>query len=166
LAAGAEVTGPTENCQSSEEIKARLREWVLDHRPNVVHLNCGLHDLRRDPGAEGSRITLADYSANLEQIFASLTAARVGTLVWATTTPIDEARHQARRPSQRAESDFVAYNSAAEAVAKRFGLVVNDLYGAVVAAGKAMLLADDSVHFTPRGYELLAHHVGLAIGRA
>src|SRR5271167_2117354 len=47
LSGKAVVISPAENGGDSANVLAHLDEWVLRQKPNVVHLNCGLHDLKR-----------------------------------------------------------------------------------------------------------------------
>jgi hypothetical protein len=67
LAGRAVVEGPTENCESSRVLRSMLRVWVPD-RPDVVHVNCGLHDVRYDPGSEHENVPIAEYEENVEAI--------------------------------------------------------------------------------------------------
>lgn len=46
LAPDLDVWGPSENCGNSASVLAHIDEWLADQRPDVVHLSCGLHDLR------------------------------------------------------------------------------------------------------------------------
>jgi len=46
LAGRAQVWGPPENSGDSVNVRRHLEEWVLSRRPTVVHLNCGLHDIK------------------------------------------------------------------------------------------------------------------------
>ena len=41
------VVSPPENGGDSANVLAHLDEWVLKQKPDIVHLNCGLHDLKR-----------------------------------------------------------------------------------------------------------------------
>ena len=52
-------------------------------------------------------------------------------VVFATSTPIDEARHNATRPGRRYAADVASYNVVALEVTTQLGIPVNDLYRAV-----------------------------------
>ena len=43
----AEVWGPEQNGGDSANVRAHLEEWALSRPAAVLHLNCGLHDLKR-----------------------------------------------------------------------------------------------------------------------
>ena len=57
-----DVWAPAENGGTSRNVLAHLDEWVISRRPDVVHVNCGLHDIRREFGAEPA-VPLAEYPA-------------------------------------------------------------------------------------------------------
>lgn len=165
LAGEVDVWGPAENCGSSREIRERLQDWVLAREPDVLHLNCGLHDLRHDPDSPTPAVSPEEYGANIEHIL-TVVAARLRTrVIWATITPINQVWHESNRASRRYEADVVAYNAVARAVVERFGAEINDLYAAVTDAGTNALLKHDGVHFTDEGYRFLGHQVTGAVRR-
>ena len=156
------MSSPAENCESSAVVRSHLDSWVVGSGADVIHFNCGLHDLRINPGSEAPAITKFEYAANLEHIFRGI-ASLDCPIIWATTTPVNEGRHEASRPSRRREADVDRYNEIGLEVAARHGAVINDLYAAVGDAGRDELLADDGVHFTEGGYAVLAGCVEAAI---
>ena len=89
LAGRAEVWSPEENGGDSRNVLAHLDDWVFSRQPGLVHVNCGLHDLKRAFGAE-SEVPLAEYERNVRQILQRLQRELDGGVVWATTTPVDE----------------------------------------------------------------------------
>ncbi|BDT66416.1 hypothetical protein os1_05780 [Comamonadaceae bacterium OS-1] len=157
------VTAPAENCQSSVEVRANAHAWIVAANPDIVHLNCGLHDLRMDAGASTHRVPIDAYAENLEAIFNLVASSGRRTLIWATTTPLIEDRHQQSRQSRRYEADVARYNQAGLAVARQYGAVVNDLHAAVLHAGASRLLGPDGVHFTEDGSALLTQAVVNAV---
>ena len=56
----AHVWVPQENGGTSTNVLAHLDEWILSHRPDIVHLNCGLHDLKTEFAAD----TIAGFSTS------------------------------------------------------------------------------------------------------
>lgn len=161
--AEAVVWGPAQNCETSAKILAHLDAWVFVHHPDVVHLNCGLHDLRYNPGAERRMVSPTAYVRNLEAIMAQLTSRTDARIIWATITPIDEVRHQARKLSRRYESDVALYNRLALETVSKYGAQINDLFRAVVSCGKDKILQKDGVHFTDEGDALLSRQVVQAL---
>jgi lysophospholipase L1-like esterase len=159
LGAKAEVWAPAENGGNSRNVLAHLEEWVISRRPEVVHLNCGLHDVWRASPAEEPAVPLDEYRANLTEIFHRIMDGTAAVLTWAATTPVNERSHRERKGFDRLEADILAYNRAAAEIAGGLGVGINDLYAAVVRAGPDSLLSDDGVHFAQAGYELLGKAV-------
>ena len=63
----------------------------------MVHLNCGLHDLKRSKETGAYQVPLAQYEANLREIVERLRRGSGATLLFASTTPILDDRHAQRR---------------------------------------------------------------------
>lgn len=158
LAGRAEVWAPKENGGDSRNVLAHLDHWVFSRQPDVVHVNCGLHDLKRAFGAE-SEVPLAEYECNVRQILQRLQRELDGAVVWASTTPVDETWHHQNKGFDRLEADVEAYNAAARAVAVDIGVPIDDLFAVVQREGKARLLTQDGVHFTEEGSQLLGRVV-------
>ena len=157
LVGRAVVDGPPANCESSRVLRSMLSEWVRD-RPDVVHVNCGLHDVRHDPGAERPNGDIAEYGANVEAILNDLEALGIRRIVWASTTPVDEAR-DGTGPSRRWNADIERYNAVARTLAENHGAAYNDLHEAVRSHGSSALLHEDGVHLTQQGYGFVASRV-------
>ncbi|MHC5056822.1 MAG: SGNH/GDSL hydrolase family protein [Planctomycetota bacterium] len=162
LAGAADVTGSKENGGTSTNVLAHLDEWALSREADVVHVNCGLHDIRRERGGAGTETPLEEYRANVEAVLKGLvdSGARV---LWATTTPVIEERHNTVKPFDRLSADVAAYNRAAMDVACGLGVEVDDLFEVVTRSGAGGLLSDDGVHFTKAGYRLLGDAVADAV---
>ena len=158
LAGRAEVWVPKENGGDSRNVLAHLDQWVFSRQPDLVHVNCGLHDLKRAFGA-ASEVSLAEYEGNVRQILQRLQRELNGAVVWATTTPVDENWHHQNKGFDRLEGDVEAYNAAASAVAVDLGVPIDDLFAVVEREGKARLLTQDGVHFTEEGSQLLGRVV-------
>lgn len=159
LAGVASVGGPVENGGDSRRLLENLDDWVTRQAPDIVHLNCGLHDIKRERGTTGCAVPVEEYERNLRAIFLHLRAATTATLVWASTTPVIDARHAAHKAFDRRLDDVLVYNAAAARAAADCGVAVNDLYGVIAAAGADALLLPDGVHFTREGSRLLGKAV-------
>ncbi|MCD6289103.1 MAG: SGNH/GDSL hydrolase family protein [Anaerolineae bacterium] len=153
------VWGPKENGGTSQNVLAHLWEWVIERGPDVVHINAGLHDLKRGFGAAENAIPLTAYRANVEAILRRILAETDARVIWATITPVNEVWHHANKPFDRFEADVTAYNQAAIEVCRALGVPVNDLYRIIIDAGRDQLLLPDGVHFSEEGYRLLARAV-------
>jgi len=108
-------------------------------------LNCGLHDVRRNPGSDGNQVPLPEYRENLKAI-ASVSAEMKLRVIWVRTTPVCDEVHNARTQSfQRYEADVGRYNREADTLMAGLGVAVIDLH-----AFTRQFLPDgliDHVHF-------------------
>lgn len=165
LAGWANVWAPNQNGGTSENVLAHLDEWVLKRQPCVVHINCGLHDLRKEFGQNTSAVPLDAYIKTVGEILSRVKTETDAIVVWALTTPVNQEWHRKNKEFDRFEADVVAYNTAAADVAREFVVVVNDLFSIVTSAGRDDLLLPDGVHFKPKGYALLGKSVAAQITR-
>ncbi len=163
LAGLADVWGPEDNGGTSENVLAHLDEWALSRRADVVHINCGLHDIKTEFDQDAAGVPLEAYKENVRRILGRLQAQTDATIVWASCTPVNEQWHNAAKPFARFEADVSAYNAAATAIALDMGIVVNDLFSVAMSAGRDDLLIEDGVHFKPEGSELLGKAVAECI---
>ncbi len=163
LAGRAEVGWPEMNGYDSRNVLAKIDEWAIQPQPDLVHINCGLHDLKRDRMRGEFQVPLADYAANVEQVLQQLRKRTRASIIWATTTPVNERWHRQKKPFDRYEADVQAYNAAAQEICGRLGVQVNDLFGFLTRAGRDLYMAVDGVHFNPDGYELLGIEVARVI---
>jgi lysophospholipase L1-like esterase len=155
-----EILSPEQNGGDSRRVLANLGAWVIDLKPDIVHLNCGLHDLKREFATpEQTQVPLEEYRQNLEAIFRRITEETGATLIWAATTPVNQDRHHAVKGFDRLEADVDAFNAAALEIAQSYPLPVNDLYTAVMHGGRDELLRRDGVHYVEAGYRLLGTKV-------
>ena len=158
----ADVWGPEMNGGDSRNVLANLDAWLETSQPDVVHINCGLHDLKTPFDTGVATVPLAEYRQNVQTILTQISRV-VPIVLWATTTPVNTAWHHAAKEFDRFENDITNYNSAAVTVAHTLAVPVNDLYKTVMTAGRDDLLFTDGVHFTAEGYTLLAEKVAAII---
>ena len=153
---------------NTRNVLEHLNAWVIAHRPDIVHLNAGLHDMARDrgPGPE-NRVPLDEYGANLRQILEELLQKTNARVILALTTPVDlERQLTVEKGVNRTPEDVTAYNEAATAIAGDLGVAVNDLFRVIDNHGAGDVLAEDGVHFTAEGSEILGRAVAAAIRAA
>ncbi len=159
LAGVADVVWPEMNGYDSRNVLAKVEEWAIEPQPDMVHLNCGLHDLKRDRTVGGYQVSLEDYARNVEEILQRLTSQTKAKVMWATTTPVNDRWHREKKPFDRFEADVQAYNAKAVEICRRLGAQVDDLHAHTMQAGCDRYLSADGVHFTANGYELLGVQV-------
>ncbi len=159
----AELWSPDINGGSSEKLKANLESWIFEHPADLIHINCGLHDLRKEFDCPDSSVSLAQYGENLRWIFDLLSTKTAAKIIWANTTPVNQEWHHQNKGFDRFLDDVIAYNTLAGTVAAEFNIEVNPLYSVVESAGRDNILLPDGVHYTPEGYEYLGKHVAAFI---
>jgi len=157
LAGKVRVVRPEGNGGTSSNVRAHLGEWLEGIEPDAIHFNAGLHDLARDEGEQGpNRVPIEQYEANLRAIVAWLKANTAAALIWATTTPVLDDWHAARKGFIRKQADVEAYNRVALEVMRAEGVAVDDLHAVIEAAGREACLKEDGVHMLDAGNERLA----------
>jgi acyl-CoA thioesterase-1 len=158
----ANVHRPPVNCHHSRQVLAELESYLGDKTWDVIHLNCGGHDITYRVNGEGPgtpppqgtiTVPLDEYKTNLRAIINRLKQTKA-KIIWAATTPMGEAYI---KKGFRFEEDIVKYNAAAAEIMKADGIPVNDLYS--LAKPNADKLLKDGVHFTNEGSEVLAKAV-------
>ena len=155
----AEIWSPEDNGRDSRNVLAHLDDWAIMRAPALVHLNCGLHDLKMEFGATTHQVPLCEYAANLRLILTRLRHETRAQLIWATTTPVNEKWHHANKEFDRFEADVAAYNRTAAMIARALTVPIDDLNAVVTQFGRDALLLPDGVHYQPEGYELLGKAV-------
>ena len=162
----AETVAPTENGGDSANVLAHLDEWVIGQRPELVHLNCGLHDLKRAKSEGTYQVPVKRYVENLREIVRRIREGTTAALVFASTTPIHDERHAGRRAAfDRVEEDVRRYNAAALDLMRELGVPVHDLHSLVTGNDASKQLSGDGTHYTPEGYALLADAVADCVRR-
>ena len=116
-------------------------------KPDVLLLNCGLHDLKTDRESGAKQIPLDDYKKNLEAVAALLKRLGVRT-VWVRTTPVCDEWHTANKLFDRFMADVDAYNEVADAVMEGSGFEILDLFSFTKSQDHPHELTQDGVHFT------------------
>lgn len=150
LAGVANAHRAPENCGPTANGLKKLDVWLGSERWDIIHFNFGIHD-RKTP--------LADYTQRLEEITTRLkaTGARV---IWASTTPVAEGGMK-----DATDADLVARNTAAAEVMARHGVVINDLYAAMLPH-LAEYQNPKDVHFGEPGYRFLGERVAATMLKA
>ncbi|WP_416192668.1 SGNH/GDSL hydrolase family protein [Neisseria sp. CCUG12390] len=157
------VLSPVGNCRSSNDVLRHIGQWTQGAQAgDIIHLNCGLHDIRYHPGSPKPLTDIHTYHANLRQIFSRLqqTGAKI---IWASSTPFLQSVHNVTKPSRRYLKDIHAYNQAAKDLADEFGFAVNDLYGLMFVQDLTALTLGDGLHFNEFGNQILGNAVAESI---
>jgi lysophospholipase L1-like esterase len=145
-----------------------LDAWAIAPKARVIHFNSGLHDLKVDPKSGQHQVELGAYMKNLAEIRRRLEGDTSARLIFATSTPVLDQRHNAVKPFQRREADVEAYNQAAlQVLASPPTLItIDDLHAVATKLGLESALDADGVHFTKAAYEALGAQVAGEIEKA
>jgi lysophospholipase L1-like esterase len=112
---------------------------------DLLLLNCGLHDIRTDPGTGTKQVPIDKYRENLEAIVEMVNKMKCA-LVWIRTTPCDEKVHNHEGMAfHRFSADCAAYNRVADEVMDASGVPSIDLYTFTRNLGTDIFC--DHVHF-------------------
>lgn len=115
-------------------------------KADILAVNCGLHDIKRNPETGTYQVPIEQYEANLRELV-RVAAPLSARLVWIRTTPCDETVHNARSTGfHRFAADGVAYNSVADRVMNEAGVPIIDLFTFTTNLGPDLFC--DHVHFT------------------
>jgi len=138
----------------SSTVLAYLRERLDIHAPDILLLNCGLHDLRTDPQSGAKQVALWDYQQHLYAIAQLVSDLDLHT-TWVRTTPIDDDRHNTHQTGfHRFNRDVIRYNEIADAVFGEAGIPLIDLYTFTQNLGEDVFC--DHAHFVEWVRELQA----------
>ncbi len=151
-----DVQNLPENGGTSANLLAHLDDWMVKPRFDVIHLNCGLHDLALTRETGCHRVPLGRYEEDLQEIIGKLRGKTCSILVWASTTPVIYHRHRSHKVFDRREKDVVSYNRVAARVMASHGVAINGLHGVVEEAGRKRCVGEDGVHMTDYGNGVLA----------
>lgn len=107
-------------------LKAKVTEPSF--RPDVLLLNCGLHDIKLDVKTKTYQVDSASYRQNLHAIYTLLKKQKI-PLVWVRSTAVVDSIHNSRSTTfHRFGKDLDAYNRIADEVWRKHKVPVVDLY--------------------------------------
>ena len=141
----------------------QVEKWLGNTNWDIIHFNWGLHDLRysnpestvygnRDKINGKVTCTPEEYGKNLEELVLRLK--KTGAiLIFATTTYVPEGE------TRRLVNDDKRYNEVAVKIMKKHNIQVNYLNKISKKIHAKEALAEGNVHYTKKGYELLAKPV-------
>ena len=159
------VISQSVNGEDSGNVLRHLDEWVISEKPDVVHINAGLHDLKLTDRTY--QVPLVEYEKNLKTIVERIRKETNAKVIFATSTPIVDDLHAQRKAGfDRFEADVQKYNVAAVSVMKQAGVPINDLHQVIESGGGQTLMNSDGTHYTPEGYARLAAAVTKSILRS
>lgn len=116
-----------------------------DFRPDFLVLNCGLHDIKRNPSTGAIQVNETDYRSNLGSIVKLLKKQRI-KMIWIRTTPVVDRIHNAKsRSFHRFAADVDTYNRIADEICLKNRIPAIDLFDFSIKLGEEQIA--DHVHY-------------------
>lgn len=137
------------NGRDSETVLVYMRSLIeaRNFQADILMVNCGLHDIKRDLTLSNYQIPPEQYRQNLVQLINEFPLF-AGKLVWVSTTPVADAIHLARNNEfKRYNADVLEYNQIAQDVMRPAGISTIDLYTFTCQLGSPEQLYEDHVHY-------------------
>ena len=132
-----------------EEVALVLQEQAFD----AIHFNNGMH---------GEGYSEEEYAAALPALLATLRRyAPNAKLIWASTTDVRQRNHL--EAADQKTDRIVQRNRAAAAIVQKENIPIDDLFSLV--RGHPDYHAQDGVHFSGKGSEILAAQVSDSIAK-
>jgi lysophospholipase L1-like esterase len=136
-------------------LKSKLKESLF--KPQYMLINCGLHDIKRNPQTNSIQIEKTEYKENITEIFQLLNKENI-TPVWINTTWVIDSIHNARSKAFfRYNADVIEYNEIAADVCNKYGIPIIDLYTFSKQLGKEQIR--DHAHYTSNAQTLQAAYI-------
>ena len=160
----ADVWGPVENCRHSLWALDHFPEWVTEQKPDIVHVNFGIHDVSIQPDGE-HQILLPQYRLCLKRFIEQVKGLGNAQMIWATTTPLFAGEEGVPMSQWKIDeaAELAVYSAAAREIVDAEGLAVNDLHATILENGHDKCLTEDGCHMTEFGNEVLAGAVVRAV---
>lgn len=147
------------NGGDSRMVLEYLRNKIQDEQftPDYLLLNCGLHDIKRNPESNKIQVSEDEYRKNIEAIFQLLKNKDI-QMVWMRTTPVVDSIHNAKQSSfKRYVADLELYNQIADEVCAKENIPVIDLYDFTQKLGIEQFA--DHVHYKEHARDLQAAYI-------
>ena len=159
LKGDAQVHRPTTNCKWSAFGDQEIDKWLGSKKWDIIHFNFGLWDWYGWKQKE--KATPKSYAQNLQRIVKKLrmTGAR---LIFGSTTPPCLKKEKSSKVLVSIET-AQSFNRLAKEVMEKNGVTFNDLFATIGDNRSSYQRADNDVHYTKEGTNVLANAVALAI---
>jgi lysophospholipase L1-like esterase len=125
-------------------------------KPDVLLLNCGLHDIKRDKVTDSIAVGPDEYRKNLENIYRILLKKQI-PVIWVRTTEVVDSIHAKNPYFRRYARDVEQYNTIADEVFGRYQVAEIDLYNFTRKLGEKRFA--DHVHYNDEVKALQAAYI-------
>ena len=149
-----------ENNRNTQYVISRLKKYSTKFQNpelvDLVHFNCGHWDVAHWNGVELSLTSIDEYARNIEIIITMLkNLFPHAAIMFATTTPMNP--NGIIGLNVRTNEEITMYNSVAERVCKKKGVLLNDLYE--YAENWSTDFFEDYCHFTESSNRILGKEI-------
>jgi hypothetical protein len=127
-----------------------------DFKPDILVLNCGLHDVKRDHTTQKIAVEEKEYRHNLESIYKLLSEKKI-PLIWVRTTGIIDSIHRRNKGFDRYLKDIERYNAIADEVFSGHHVPKIDLFSFTASQGDNRFT--DHAHYIPGVRALQAAYI-------
>ena len=159
------ISALEENCGDSSNLFSMLEK---QNPKDLIIINAGLHDIRKDNVTGCNQVSLGKYESNLRKIFEQLKGRHI---FWLTSVPFNEKKYNqvnkiAEKNYSRFISDLKKYNKKSIEICSELGVqyVDAELHFNNLDLGKYRV--DDGLHLKPEGYKKLAEFICKEIAEA
>jgi lysophospholipase L1-like esterase len=125
-------------------------------KPDLITLNCGLHDIKRDTATGVITIDSAEYRKNLNEIVSIVQKANI-PMIWIRSTEVVDSIHRKNKAFKRLASDLETYNAIADEVFRKAKVKIVDLYTFTKTTGANRFV--DHVHYNDETKALQAAYI-------
>lgn len=138
-----------------EYLRSKMKD--PDFQPTYLLLNCGLHDIKRDPKTGHIQVSEDNYRKNLNEI-AQMTKERNIKLIWVKTTwVVDDIHNPRQKLFYRYEEDVIRYNAIADEICKNYHIPTINLHDFTKKLGEKKFI--DHVHYNESTRALQAAYI-------
>lgn len=143
------------NAGDSVMVKDYLaQEYNRNTKYDILLINCGLHDVRRDRSLNKVQVELNEYKINLRKII-DMSIIMANKTIWIGLTPVIDEIHNSRKEGVlRYSKDVHAYDIAAKQIMVEYDIPYIDMYNFTRNLGSDIY--SDHVHFKQQIRELQA----------
>ena len=153
----ADVWGPEQNCRHSLWALDHFQEWVVAHKPDILHVNFGIHDAVVMEDGE-YQVIPDQYRLCLKRFITK--AEDLGTrMIWATSTPRFTPSQDVPMSEWQKMTEIDDYNRTALEIIGAVGIPVNDLHQVILDSDFTKCQTADGCHMTDYGNAVLADAV-------
>ncbi len=149
-------SGP--NAGDSKMVLSYLKDFFSQKpKVNLILLNSGLHDIKKDKKTGKVAISEQEYTKNLSAIFTLIKTQKI-PLVWINSTPVNDTIHNSKNVGfYRYNADVLKYNQIADSLCRKNKIIQINLHH--FSSKFPVNAYKDHVHYTDEYAKLQASYI-------